>query len=211
MDKFIDRQDAGTTLANALKQFANQPNVMVLALPRGGVPVGYEIAKALNVSLDVLVVRKLGVPGHQELAMGAIASEDTFFLNEALVKQLHLDKSVIYEVTAAEQKELERRELVYRGNRPYPKLEGKTIIIVDDGIATGATMKAAIKVITKHKPAAIIIAVPVAARATFDEIAPLVTQIICPLTPEYFYAVGLWYEHFTQTSDEEVIALLNSP
>jgi len=208
MDKFTDRQEAGTILAKYLKNYANQSNVIILALPRGGVPVAYEIATALAIPLDIFMVRKLGVPGHEELAMGAIASGGTVIFNEPLINQLNLEQSSINTVIQVEQKELLRRELLYRGDRPFPKLLGKTIILVDDGIATGSTMFAAIKAIRIHKPASIIIAVPVAARETCEEIINLVDKLICPLQPINFYAVGLWYENFSQTSDREVIELL---
>lgn len=208
MDKFIDRQEAGTILADALKDYANQPNIIILALPRGGVPVAYEIAKALGIPLDVFIVRKLGVPGHEEFAMGAIASGGTVVFNEPLIHELNLEQSSIDHILKEEQKELQRRELLYRGNRPFPNLLGKTIILVDDGIATGSTMFAAVKALHKHKPASLIIAVPVAAHQTCEEMKRLVDKIICPLQPINFYAVGLWYEDFSQTSDGEVIELL---
>ncbi|EHL30444.1 phosphoribosyltransferase [Legionella drancourtii] len=208
MDKFTDRQEAGTILAEYLKDYANQSNVIILALPRGGVPVAYEIATALAIPLDIFIVRKLGVPGHEELAMGAIASGGTVIFNELLISALNLDQSSIDLVLQAEQKELLRRELLYRGDRPFPKLLDKTIILVDDGIATGSTMFAAVKALRKYKPASIIIAVPVAARETCEEMTQLVEKVICPLQPINFYAVGLWYENFTQTSDNEVIELL---
>jgi putative phosphoribosyl transferase len=208
MDKFTDRQEAGTTLAKYLKDYANQPNIIILALPRGGVPVAYEIATALAIPLDIFIVRKLGVPGHEELAMGAIASGGTVIFNEPLMHNLNLEQSSINNVLKVEQKELLRRELLYRGNRPFPNLLGKTIILVDDGIATGSTMFAAIKALRTYKPASIIIAVPVAAHETYEEMSRLVDKIICPLQPINFYAVGLWYENFSQTSDREVIKLL---
>jgi putative phosphoribosyl transferase len=208
MEKYIDRYEAGIILAEHLKDYANQEHVIALALPRGGVPVAYEIATALSIPLDIFIVRKLGVPGHEELAMGAIASGGTVVFNEPLMNQLNIEQKLIDSVLAAEQKELVRRELLYRGNRPFPNLLGKTIILVDDGIATGATMLAAVKALHKHKPASIIIAVPVAARSTCEELKTLVDKIVCPLRPINFYAVGLWYEQFSQTSDDEVIELL---
>lgn len=208
MEKFINRVEAGVVLAKYLKEFANKPNVIILALPRGGVPVAYEIANALSVPLDVFIVRKLGLPGHEELALGAIASGGTIFFNEPLMSQFNLDQSSIQNVVEKEREELQRREHLYRGNKPFPNLKEKIVILVDDGIATGATMTAAIEAIRKHQPTSIIIAVPVAAYSTCKEMAPLVDKIVCPLKPIDFYAVGLWYEQFPQTSDNEVIELL---
>lgn len=208
MEKFINREQAGRILAKSLKKYANQPNVIVLALPRGGVPVAYEIARALSIPLDVFIVRKLGVPEHEEFAMGAIASGGTVLVNESIIKQLRLQQSSIDSVIQSEQDELVRREQVYRRNRPFPDLLGKTIILVDDGIATGATMQVAISALRKHKPANIIVAVPVAAYETCQSMSQLVDQLICPLQPINFFAVGLWYEDFSQTTDEEVIDLL---
>ncbi len=208
MEKFIDRQQAGRILAEKLKEYANQPNVIALALPRGGVPVAYEIATALSIPLDVFIVRKLGVPEHEELAMGAIASGGTVFVNESIIRELSLKKSSIDVVIQSEQDELARREHVYRGDRPFPDLLGKKVILIDDGIATGATMQAAIIALRKHKPANIIIAVPVAARTTCEAMESQVDRLVCPLQPINFYAVGLWYEHFSQTTDDEVIKLL---
>lgn len=209
MEKFIDRHAAGITLAQYLGDYANHPKAIVLALPRGGVPVGYEVAKALSIPLDVFIVRKLGVPGHEELAMGAIATGNTVVLNDALQNQLHINPSAINTVLAAEKKELARRERLYRGNRPLPELKGKIILLVDDGIATGSSMSAAVKALKPYQPAQVIIAVPVAARSTCDEMASLVDRLVCPIKPIDFYAVGLWYEHFPQTSDHEVLELLN--
>ena len=208
MDKFIDRFEAGVILAKYLKDFANKPNVIILALPRGGVPVAYEIANALSAPLEVFVVRKLGLPGHEELAIGAIASGGTVFFNEPLINQLNLDRLSIQHVIEKEREELQRREHLYRGSNPFPDLKEKIVIVVDDGIATGATMMAAIEAIRIHRPKSIVIAVPVAAYSTCEELAPLVEKIVCPLKPIDFYAVGLWYENFPQTSDTEVIALL---
>lgn len=208
MDKFFDRSEAGVSLAKYLKVYANNPNVIILALPRGGVPVAFEIATALSVTLDVFIVRKLGLPGHEELAMGAIASGGTVFFNERLMSQFNLDRLSIKHVIDKEREELQRREHLYRGSSPFPNLKGKIVILVDDGIATGATMMAAIEAIRNHQPTSIIIAVPVAAYSTCEEMVPLVDKIVCPLKPIDFYAVGLWYENFPQTSDDEVIELL---
>jgi putative phosphoribosyl transferase len=208
MDKYIDRQHAGKILATHLKNYANKEDVVVLALPRGGVPVGYEIATSLSVPLDVFIVRKLGVPGQEELAMGALASGGVILLNEELIHYLHLSKSSIDEVIKAEEKELSRRESLYHVNKEVPDLKDKTILLVDDGIATGSTMHAAIMALRKKKTAQIIIAVPVAAQDTYHEMVKLVDKIVCPLIPVHFYAVGLWYEHFSQTSDSEVCELL---
>lgn len=208
MEKFIDRQAAGIFLAELLKDYADPVKVIILALPRGGVPVAYEIAKKLSIPLDIFLVRKLGIPGHEELAMGAVASGGTVVFNQLLLSQFNLEQSVIDEVLQAEQKELTRREHLYRGSRPFPELSGKTIILVDDGIATGYTMRAAIKALRNYYPAHIVIAVPVAADSTCKEMESLVDKIICPLKPVNFYAVGMWYERFSQTSDDEVIELL---
>lgn len=206
--KYIDRRHAGIVLAKLLKEYSRRTDAIVLALPRGGVPVAYEIAVALSLALDVFIVRKLGVPGHEELAMGAIASGGVTVFNEEIVQVLHIDQASIDVVKQAELEELIRRERLYRGSSPFPDLLGKTIILVDDGIATGSTIKAGLRALQQQKPAAIIIAVPVAAQSTVDEIANLVDVIVCPLRPVNFYAVGLWYDNFSQTTDEEVIKLL---
>ena len=206
--KYVDRKHAGLVLADLLKNYTNRPDVIVLALPRGGVPVAYEIAMKLSLMLDVFIVRKLGVPGHEELAMGAISSGGVTVLNDEIVRSLRINQASIDEVKLSEQQELIRREHLYRGNREFPNVTGKTIILVDDGIATGSTMKAAIAALQQKKPLEIIVAVPVAARETCAEMTTLVKKIVCPLQPIDFYAVGLWYESFPQTADEEVIELL---
>lgn len=208
MDKYINRRQAGRILAHLLRIYAQNPSVIVLALPRGGVPVAYEIANELSVPLDVFIVRKLGVPWHEELAMGAIASGGTVVLNDELVQSLNIQTSAIEQVVKREQKELLRREHVYRGKHPFPRLSGKIIILVDDGIATGATIQAAIQALKKYHPANIIVAVPVAANTTCEALTEDVEMLICPLRPINFYSVGLWYEDFSQTTDDEVVELL---
>lgn len=206
--KYIDRKQAGDFLAELLKNYALRKDVIVLALPRGGVPVAYEIAMHLSLPMDVFIVRKLGVPGHAELAMGAIASNGITVLNHDIVRSLHIHQSSIDAVKQKEQEELIRREQLYRGKRPFPNLVGKTVILVDDGIATGSTMKAAVTALQQKNPLEIVIAVPVAAQTTCDEISLSVKTLICPLRPIHFYAVGLWYQFFEMTTDTEVIELL---
>jgi predicted phosphoribosyltransferase len=205
---FRDRREAGRLLAAQLAGYANRPGVLVLALPRGGVPVGFEVARALGAPLDVFVVRKLGVPGHEELAMGAIATGGVRILNEALVRALGVPDHLIEAVAAKKQEELARREGLYRGDRPAPDVRGRTVILVDDGLATGATMQAAVKALRQQHPARIVIAVPIAAPETCDDLKTEADDVVCAVTPEPFYAVGLWYEDFTQTTDEEVRDLL---
>jgi len=204
----MDRREAGRALAELLSEYANRSDVIVLALPRGGVPVAYEIATRLSLVLDVFIVRKLGFPGHEEYAMGAIASGGIVVLNESVTQDFNVKQSSIDAVLESEKKELVRREYLYRENKPFPSLLGKTVILVDDGIATGSTMKAAILAIQQKNPTDIIIAVPVAARSTCDEMAALVKTIVCPLQPIDFNAVGLWYNDFSQTTDKEVMELL---
>ncbi|XYI02659.1 phosphoribosyltransferase [Sorangium sp. So ce1128] len=204
---FHDRRDAGRHLAAKLAPYANQ-QLVVLALPRGGVPVGYEVARALGAPLDVYVVRKLGVPGHEELAMGAVASGGVRVLNEDVVSQLGLSGAAIDAVTATELREVERRERAYRDGRPAPTVRQQTVILVDDGLATGATMRVAVSALRQLSPARILVAVPVAAPETCDELRDEVDEIVCAATPEPFYAVGLWYDNFDQTTDEEVRELL---
>lgn len=205
---FRDRTEAGQKLGQKLKAYANRPDVLVLGLPRGGVPVAFEVAKELNAPLDVFLVRKLGVPGHEELAMGAIASGGVCILKEEMVKSLHLSSEAIAKVTTKEQQELERREQVYRGDRPPLVLSDRTIILVDDGLATGATMHAAAVAIRQQDPKTIVAAVPVSAPETCDKYQVEVDEIICAETPTPFLAVGLWYKRFGQTTDAEVRDLL---
>ncbi len=208
VERFRDRTEAGQVLASRLTAYAHRPDVLVLALPRGGVVVAFEVAKALHVPLDVLIIRKLGVPGYEELAMGAIASGGVRVLNDEVVRMLVLSTEVINKVTVQEQHELERREHLYRGDRPASDVQGRTIILVDDGIATGATMRAAIATVRKRQPARIVVAVPVAASATCEALETQVDELICIIRPEEFYSVGFWYEHFAQTTDKEVRDLL---
>lgn len=205
---FQDRADAGRQLAAALQGYARRPDVLVLALPRGGVPVGFEVARALNVPLDVFLVRKLGVPGQEELAMGAVASGGMRVLNREVVEALGIPDSVIGAVAAREQQELERREHLYRGDRPQPIVRGRTVVLVDDGLATGSTMRAAVLALRQQGPQRIVVAVPVAAAETCDEFRSEVEETVCLATPEPFYAVGMWYEDFSETTDEEVRSLL---
>ena len=208
MDKFKDRYAAGKILAKQLATYHHK-NTIALALPRGGVPVAYEIAKALAVPLDVFIVRKLGVPGHEELAMGAIASGGATYLNKAIIEQLDISDETLKEVKSSQEKELQRRDALSRGGKPFPDVCGKTILLIDDGIATGATTRAAIKALKLQHPERIVLVVPVASSSTLAEIENEVDEIICPLKPINFYAVGLWYEQFSQTSDEEVAHLLD--
>jgi predicted phosphoribosyltransferase len=205
---FHDRSEAGRLLAAKLGAYANRPDVLVLALPRGGVPVAYEVARALNAPLDVFLVRKLGVPGHEEYAMGAIATGGVRVLNEEAVRALGVPDYAIDAVAAKEQQELARRARLYRGDRPPPDVRGKTVILVDDGLATGATMQAAVKALRQEQARRIVVAVPVAAPETCEQLKEQVDDIICAVTPEPFYAVGLWYQDFSQTTDEEVRELL---
>jgi putative phosphoribosyl transferase len=205
---FRDRTEAGRVLAHRLVAYANYPDAVVLALPRGGVPVAFEIAEALNLPLDIVVVRKLGVPGHEEFAMGAIASGGASILNQDLIRQLSLSDEIIEHIVAREQRELERRERTYRGQRPVLDVRDRIIIIVDDGLATGSSMRAAIAALRQKGPAKLIVAVPVGARITCSELEALADEVICLETPENFSAVGLWYRDFSQVTDEEVNDLL---
>jgi putative phosphoribosyl transferase len=206
--RFRDRAEAGRALARALSHYAGRDDVIVLALPRGGVPVAAEVAKELGAPLDVFVVRKLGVPGHEELAMGAIASGGVLVLDDGVLRWLGISEEQLQRALTRELDELRRREAAYRNGRPLPDLKGKTVILVDDGLATGASMQAAARAVRRHQPARIVIAVPVASRATCDQFRDDVDEVVCAVTPEPFYAVGNWYEDFSQTSDEEVRELL---
>ncbi len=206
---FQDRRDAGRKLAAKLTGYAGRQDVVVLALPRGGVPVAFEVAIALSAPLDIFLVRKLGVPGHEELAMGAIASGGVRVLNEQVVQSLAISPALIDEVAQREQQELERREQLYRAGRPPLDLRDKSLILVDDGLATGATMAAAIKGARSHSAAQIIVAVPTAAPETCEAFEHLVDATVCAETPQPFWGVGMWYADFSQTSDEEVRTLLD--
>jgi putative phosphoribosyl transferase len=207
--QFANRIEAGRLLAKKLDAYANRPDLVVLALPRGGVPVGYEVARALNAPLDVFLVRKLGVPGHEELAMGAIAPGGVRVMNNYLVRALNISDQVIDDVAAREQRELERRERLYRGSDQPLEVRGRIVIVVDDGLATGSTMTAAVSAIKRLKPSQIVVAAPVAARETCAFFNALVdATCVCVMSPDPFDGVGRWYEHFSQTTDEEVCRLL---
>jgi predicted phosphoribosyltransferase len=205
---FRDRTDAGRLLAAKLRGYANRPDVLVLALPRGGVPVAFEVARALHAPLDLFLVRKLGVPGYEELAMGAIATGGARVLNDSVVEELRIPERVIDAVAAREQVELARREQLYRDDRPPPDVRGRIVILVDDGLATGATMRVAAAVLRQQQPARIVVAVPVAAPAVCRDLEAEVDEVVCAATPEPFYAVGYWYQDFSPTTDEEVRELL---
>jgi predicted phosphoribosyltransferase len=205
---FRDRTEAGKYLATKLLTYGDRPDVLVLALPRGGVPVAFEVAQSLRVPLDVFLVRKLGVPGHEELAMGAISTGGVRVLNEDTIEYLRIPEHIIDAIAAEELKELKRRELAYRGNRPEPEVTGKTVILIDDGLATGSTIRAAAQALRQQQPARIVVAVPVSAPETCDEYRIGVDEIICAVTPEPFLGVGMWYLDFSQTTDEEVRDLL---
>lgn len=207
---FCDRTEAGRRLAEQLQHYGDQSDVIVLALPRGGVPIGFELAKVLHVPLDVCLVRKLGVPNHRELAMGAIASNGIRVLNEDVVQSHHVSKFALQKVTVDELHELKRRGRAYRGDRPFPDLDGKTVILVDDGLATGATMRAAIAVVKQQHPAKVIVAVPLAPPDTCDALREEVDQVVCLVMPEPFYSLGTWYDHFDQLSDLDVRTLLET-
>jgi predicted phosphoribosyltransferase len=207
---FRDRADAGRHLLSRLGAYGDRPDVLVLGLPRGGIPVGYEVARGLGAPLDVFVVRKLGVPGQEELAMGAIATGGVRVVNRDVVDALHIPPDVLDRAAEAERRELERRESSYRGDRPEPPVEGRTVILVDDGLATGSTMRAAVQALRQQRPARIVVAVPVAAFATCEELRREVEDVVCFATPEPFMAVGRFYDDFSQTTDEEVHDLLAS-
>lgn len=205
---FKDRTDAGTRLADRLTEYAGRPDVLVLALPRGGVPVAFEVASRLGVQLDVFLVRKLGVPGHAELAMGAVAAGNVKVLSEDLIQDLGIPPALVEQAVVRERLELERRDQLYRGGRPAPVVRDRTVILVDDGLATGATMEAAVRALKQRNPSRVIVAVPVGASDTCRRLRGIADAVECLETPEPFNAVGLWYRNFSQTTDEEVTRLL---
>ena len=206
--RFRNRNDAGRQLAEKLAAYADRPDVLVLALPRGGVPVGYEVARARGAPLDVFLVRKLGVPGYEELAMGAVATGGVRVLNDEIVRGLGISEHGIDVAVAREMEELARRERLYRGDRPPPDVAGRTVILVDDGLATGATMRAAVAALREQQPTRIVVAVPTASPDTCEVLKAEADDVVCAITPEPFFAVGHWYEDFTQTTDNEVRELL---
>jgi putative phosphoribosyl transferase len=207
--RFADRQHAGAVLASLLQHLAGRANLVVLALPRGGVPVADEVARALGAPMDVLVVRKLGMPGHPELAMGAIASGGVRVMNEEVLTWYRPSPASVEAVIRAELTELERREGAYRDGRPPLPIEGRTVVLVDDGLATGSTMRAAVRALRRLRPARVVVAVPVGARETCEALRALADEVVCALMPESFSAVGLYYVDFGQTSDDEVRRLLS--
>src|SRR2546421_2180275 len=207
---FRDRREAGRALAELLAHYRGRKDVVVLALPRGGVPAGYEVATALGAPLDVFLVRKLGSPGHEEFAMGAIASGGVVVLNDDVVRGLGISPEAVERVAEKEGRELARRERAYRGDRPLPEVAGRVVILVDDGLATGSSMRAAIQALRKLRPARIVVAVPAAPDSTCRELAAEVDEVVCATTPSPFFAVGASYWDFSETTDEEVVELLRS-
>jgi predicted phosphoribosyltransferase len=207
-ERFRNRTDAGRQLAEKLTAYANRPEILVLALPRGGVPVAFEVARALGVPLDVFLVRKLGVPGYEELAIGAVATGGVRVLNNEIVRGLGISEHEIDAVVARELQELARRDRLYRGDRQPPDVGGRTVILVDDGLATGATMRAAVQALREQQPARIVAAVPTASPDTCQVLKTEADDVICAMTPEPFFAVSHWYGDFTQTTDDEVRELL---
>ncbi len=205
---FLDRRDAGQRLAQELGSYANRSDLLVFGLPRGGVPVAYEVAHALHAPLDVFIVRKLGFPGHPELAMGAIATGGVRILDRRLIEMYDVPEDAIDEVTESEQRELERREKLYRDDRPSPEVRDHTVILIDDGLATGSTMRAAVQALRQEGARKVVVAVPIAPPDTCEAMSHEVDDIICAITPEPFLAVGVWYADFSETTDEEVRELL---
>jgi predicted phosphoribosyltransferase len=205
---FANRREAGADLAAKLKRYAGRNDVVVLALPRGGVPVAFEVAEALDAELDIFLVRKLGMPGHPEYAIGAIASGGVRVLSEDVIRAYGIPAYTIEAIASQEQVELERRERVYRQGAALSNLGGRIVILVDDGLATGSTMRAAVQAVRQHQPARVIVAVPVGAQETCDEFADVTDETVCARTPQPFQAVGLWYRDFSETSDQEVRSLL---
>jgi putative phosphoribosyl transferase len=208
MHTFRHRSDAGKYLATKLSHLQGRPDVAVLGLPRGGVPVAYEVADALHAPLDVFIVRKLGLPFHEELAVGAIASGGVTVLNDEVLAMYHVDREDLKRIVVKEMQELQRREQLYRKGRRLIELRGKIVVLVDDGLATGATMKAALAAVRKHNPARVIVAVPVGAYESCESLKYEADEVICAEIPPHFFAVGLWYQDFTQTTDDEVRELL---
>lgn len=206
--RFVDRIEAGQALAKRLSHLAGVPNLIILALPRGGLPIGFEVAKALQAPLNIFLVRKLGAPMHKEFAIGALAENGLRFINQQAVHQLGISETAIEQITAQEQQEIQRRTQLYRGNNPPPEIKGRTVVIVDDGLATGATMKVAIQALRNQHPQKIVVAVPVGAMDTCAELKQLADEFVCLATPVPFHAVGLWYQSFPQLSDADVISLL---
>ena len=207
-ERYVDRSDAGRQLARALARQGGRSDIIVLGLPRGGVPVAYEIASALDAPLDVFVVRKIGLPGHEEFGIGAIASGGVRVVDQQVLRAYGVDDATLERITERERQELQRREQRYRDDRPFPDLRGRTVILVDDGLATGSTMRAAVAALREEAPREIVVAVPVGAAETCAALSSEVDDLVCLWTPEPFYAVGLWYENFDQTTDEEVHDLL---
>jgi putative phosphoribosyl transferase len=205
---FRNRSEAGQILAKHLQHYKNRPGVLVLGLPRGGVPVAYEVSHDLNAPLDVFVVRKLGVPGHQELAMGAIASGGVRILHEGVIRELGIPERTIDIVSENETRELERREQIYRGERPAPQIDNRTIIVVDDGLATGSSMRAAVRALRQQNPSRLVVAVPTAPADTCNQLREIVDEVVCAVTPDPFFAVGGSYADFSQTTDDEVRDLI---
>lgn len=207
--KFRDRAEAGRQLAAALQQYKGRPNLIVLALPRGGVPVGFEVSRALGAPLDVFLVRKVGVPFHPELAMGAVAEGGVRVLNQRIIAEAGIPAGTVDHIVARERLELDRRDRLYRDGRPLASLQGRNIILVDDGLATGATMEAAVRALRQLTDSRIVVAAPVGAGDTCERLRAIADEVVCPHTPEPFDAVGLWYENFEQTTDDEVKVLLH--
>jgi predicted phosphoribosyltransferase len=205
---FADRVEAGRILSEMLAAYAGREDVIVLGLPRGGLPVAFEVARALRAPLHIFLVRKLGAPGHEELAMGAIASGDVVVINDEVLEALRIPPAVVTAEVESERQELERREAIYRGGRPPPEVKGKTAILIDDGLATGSTMRAAVAALRRQEPARIVVAVPVGAASTCDEFRLIADECVCAIAPDNLRAVGLWYDDFAQTTDDEVCELL---
>jgi putative phosphoribosyl transferase len=210
-ERFRDRRDGGVQLARLLRAYANRSDVVVLALPRGGVPVAFEVATELSAPLDIVVVRKLGAPGHPELAMGAIATAGALYLNDDLIAELHIPPDAVARTLERERHELERRERLYRGDRPPIDVAGRTAIVVDDGLATGASVRVAVDALRRQRPAKIVVAVPVGAPEACAWLREAADEVVCCRTPEPFGGVGAWYEHFEQLSDDDVRAYLHTP